>query len=85
MEQGTIKETIVEFCTENARLRAISPLIMPPLPKSILKQGESHGSNNSVAAGSSEKQFLELESRIMKKVEKENKGLREANATLSTK
>mmetsp|Transcript_20053 Transcript_20053/g.32669 ORF Transcript_20053/g.32669 Transcript_20053/m.32669 type:complete len:663 (+) Transcript_20053:2-1990(+) len=84
VEQGTIKETIIDLRTENAKLRTMPLPPMPPSPKSILKREGSHGSNDSVAAGSSEKQFLKLESR-MKKVEKENKGLREANSTLSAK
>mmetsp|Transcript_11564 Transcript_11564/g.24659 ORF Transcript_11564/g.24659 Transcript_11564/m.24659 type:complete len:1393 (+) Transcript_11564:306-4484(+) len=81
-EQGTIKETIVELRTENARLREMPPAL-PSSPHSILRRGGSHdGSNNSIA--STEKQVHKLESRI-KKVEKENKGLREANSTLSAK
>jgi len=83
-EQATIKETIMELRAENARLSDLTAQATqkitppPPPPKSILNRQSS----SSITSDSS--QILRLESRI-KKVAKENKGLREANSTLSAK
>lgn len=77
-EQTTIKETVVALRQENARLRddgEENVTKTPPQLKSILKPS-SHKS-----AQDADVQF---DARL-KKIEKENRGLKEANATLSTK
>ena len=87
-EQSTIKETIVELRTENAKLQTQHQqtqmvLALPPPPKSSSKSKQmvtfdrgGDGSDSSI--------IMKLESSI-KKVNKENKGLKEANNTLSAK
>jgi len=90
-EQSIIKKTITELRTENAELRdtksktkttSLPPLAPPPPPKSTLKHNPSLDSSSSDS--STQSQILQLEVRL-KKVEKENKGLREANNIMSTK
>lgn len=83
-EQSIIKKTIDELRTENAALRDSSKTktpLPPPPPKSTLKHKlSSDGSSDS----STQSQITQLEVRL-KNVEKENKGLREANSIMSTK
>merc|ERR1712232_221679 len=71
-EQGTIKKTIDDLSAENEKLRNA--------PETTLKR-QASGSH---ASGSDGSQIIKLEKGI-KRCEKENKGLREANATLSAK
>lgn len=87
-EQSVIKKTITELRTENAELRgrakksaSPSPSVPPPPPKSTLKHKTSLDSSSD---SSTQSQILQLEVRL-RKVEKENKGLREANNIMSTK
>jgi prefoldin subunit 5 len=90
-EQSIIKKTITELRTENAELRdttstskttSLPPLVPPPPPKSTLQHKASLDSSSSDS--SIQSQIIHLEVRL-KKVEKENKGLREANNIMSTK
>ena len=75
-ENQTTKEMVVALRQENCRLRDGETNVPPTPPlRSILKPS-SHGPKSS--------QVTDLESRI-KKIEKENKGLKEAQETLSTK
>ena len=89
-EQSIIKKTITDLRNENAELRDTTskmkstsqpPFVPPPPPKSTLKHKTSLDSSSD---SSSQSQILQLEVRL-KKVEKENKGLREANNIMSTK
>lgn len=80
-EQSTIKETISELRTENAKLlTAQQVLALPPPPRSSKKPKSSSSTGDS----SDSSIILKLESQV-KKIHKENKGLREANNTLSAK
>lgn len=72
VEQGTIKKTIDDLSAENEKLRNA--------PEATLRR-QASGSHGSGSDGS---QIIKLEKGI-KRCEKENKGLREANATLSAK
>ena len=95
-EQSIIKKTITELRTENAALRdtstssktktnSLPPLVPPPPPKSTsLKHKTSLDSSSESTSSSTQSQILQLEVRLQK-VEKENKGLREANNIMSTK
>jgi len=79
-EQSTIKETISELRTENAKLlTAQQVLALPPPPRSSKKPKSSSSGDSSDSSI-----ILKLESQV-KKIHKENKGLREANNTLSAK
>jgi len=78
-EQSTIKETIGELRTENAKLlTAQQVLALPPPPRSKKPKSSSSGDSSDSSI------ILKLESQV-KKIHKENKGLREANNTLSAK
>ena len=73
-EQTTVRETIVSLRQENARLKEQQPSgVPPPPPKSGRRSSDS-----------TDGAVTDLERRV-KKIEKENKGLREANSTLSAK
>ena len=78
-EQTTVRETIVSLRQENARLKEQqpSPGTPPPPPKSGRRPSDFSDGQSSLAVA-------DLERRV-KKIEKENKGLREANTTLSAK
>jgi len=78
-EQSTIKETISELRTENAKLlTAQQVLALPPPPRSKKPKSSSSGDSSDSSI------ILKLEAQV-KKIHKENKGLREANNTLSAK
>jgi DNA polymerase IIIc chi subunit len=98
-EQVNIRETIEMLRAENTKLRGMQPT--PPLPNpppppppprkpttpslDASDRSSSHPkSSHSSSGGSDSSQFFKLEARI-RNIEKENTGLRDANATLSAK
>jgi len=98
-EQINIRETIEMLRAENTKLRGMQPT--PPLPNpppppppprkpttpslDASDRSSSHSkSSHSSPGGSDSSQSFKLEARI-RNIEKENTGLREANATLSAK
>ena len=88
-EQSTIKETIVDLRTENAKLQTQHQqtqmvLALPPPPKSSSSKSKQMVTFDRGGDGSDSSIIMKLESSI-KKVNKENKGLKEANNTLSAK
>ena len=98
-EQVNIRETIEMLRAENTKLRGMQPT--PPLPNpppppppprkpttpslDASDRSSSHPkSSHSSSGGSDSSQSFKLEARI-RNIEKENTGLRDANATLSAK
>jgi hypothetical protein len=97
VEQANIRETIEKLRAENAELRGTQPTLPPPPSPPPLKPKSSSSSldasdhssrqlksSRSSLEGSDSSQIFKLEARI-KNIEKENSGMREANATLSAK
>jgi hypothetical protein len=95
MEQANIRETIEKLRLENAELCKMQPTLTPSPPQLKPKSSSSsldasdhssrqRKSSHSSLDGSDSSQIIKLEAR-MKNIEKENGGLREANATLSSK
>jgi hypothetical protein len=95
VEQMNIRETIEKLRVENAELRGTQPTLPPSPPPLKPKSSSSsldasdHSSRQrksslSCLEGLDSSQIFKLEARI-KNIEKENSGLREANATLSGK
>jgi len=79
-EQTTVRETIVALRQENTRLKEQQP--SPGAPPPPPPKGGRPPSDFS--DGQSSQAIADLERRV-KRIEKENKGLREANTTLSAK
>jgi len=99
VEQANIRETIEKLRVENAELRGTQPTLpssSPPPPPPLKPKSSSSSldssdhisrqlkSSRSSLEGSDSSQIFKLEARI-KNIEKENIGMREANATLSAK
>ena len=97
VEQANIRETIEKLREENSELRGTQPTLPSSSPPPPLKPKSSSSSldasdhssrqrksSHSSLEGSDRSQIFKLEARI-KNIEKENSGMREANATLSAK
>ena len=87
-DQATIKRTIVALRQENAKLKEglkeDSSRITPPPPSRGISKTPPPPRKQTSNGSSDNAKLIELGSRV-KGVENENKGLRDANSTLSTK